>query len=118
MLAKDLRLCKSKEFAYVYNNGRIIKGKYIIIRFYQRLDQKTSRFGFAPARKIGCAVSRNRVKRRISEICRENLYDIRENYDIVVNIHRSALDAKHDDLKRDFLKVLDRAKLLRFTSQE
>ncbi len=61
------------------------------------------RFGFTVTRKIGGAVDRNRIRRRLREALRILAQDLmRPNFDYVVVARKPALDRSFADLGRDF----------------
>ncbi len=117
MLKEAQRLRSSKEFRKVYLEGRGVRGRFLILRFKKGEGKKT-RFGLAPARKIKNAVMRNRLKRRMREICRAHQDVIKGNYDIVINISSNATNASYGELVKDFLYVMGRAGLLAIENKE
>ncbi|NPV29388.1 MAG: ribonuclease P protein component [Firmicutes bacterium] len=112
MLPAERRLRTPGEFQLVYQTGKIVRGKYLTIRYLRRKEDGKTRFGFAPAR-VGSAVLRNRLKRRLRELCRKYRDCFRDQYDVVVNIHRAAASAPYEELEADFLKIFSRARLIR-----
>ncbi len=62
MLAKGNRLNKHGSFAYVYRNGKRISEPDLVLIF---TPAKTVRVGFSVSNKVGKAVVRNKVKRRL-----------------------------------------------------
>ena len=55
-------------------------GRSVII-YYKRSDH--TKIGFSVSKKIGNAVIRNRVKRRLREICRKNIELFSSNYNFI-----------------------------------
>lgn len=112
MLPLHFRLRTRREFTNVYIKGKVVRGKYLTIRFLKKGDNKKTRFGFAPARKIGKAVLKNEVKRRVREICRYYVDFFQDGYDIVINIKQDVVSTPYEELKGDFLDICRRARLL------
>ena len=66
-----------------------------------------SRLGIAATRKIGDAVRRNRAKRLVREIYRQNR--VAAGFDIVVIPRREIFDANYGSLEADYRALLRRA---------
>lgn len=105
MLPPQRRLRKAKDFQKVYLSGKIVSGRFFVLR-YCRSNNVNARIGFAVGKKTGNAVVRNRLKRRIREICRKYLCFFEKEYDIVINVRRQAVSASYGDLEKDFLKII------------
>ena len=87
MLAKQNRLKKRKEFSYIYKNGTFSACKILSI-IYCKGYKKTSKIGFSVSSKIGDAVTRNKVKRKMREAMRSIVSRINNNYNYI-NLHNS-----------------------------
>lgn len=74
---------------------------------------KGSRLGITAGTKLGNAVTRNRVRRRLREIYRTNEFRLRPGYDLVVVARVRAVYARYDELERSFLKAAKALGLLR-----
>ena len=65
----------------------------------------TCRLGITVTRKVGGAVRRNRIKRRMREIFRRHRTALAPDLDLVVNAHRS-IDPDHgESLEAEFLRT-------------
>lgn len=62
--------------------------------------------------KIGKAVKRNRVRRRLREIYRTNEESFTKGWDLVAVARVRAVDAVYDRIKADFLKASDKLGIL------
>ena len=69
-----------------------------------------NRYGFIVSRKVGGAVVRNQVKRRMREVAR--LTPIMAGWDLVFIAHSEAANAQYQDLKEAMKALLRRAHLL------
>ena len=72
MLRCENRLKKRKEFGYIYKNGACIHSKYLTL-LYTPSKLKKVRIGFSVSKKVGKAFMRNKVKRRLRAIIKDNL---------------------------------------------
>lgn len=81
MLNKKNRLVKRKEFNYIFKNGKSFVNKTMVLNF---LPTKLSdvKVGFSVSKKIGNAVTRNKVKRRMREAFKQlmPLVNQKQNY--------------------------------------
>lgn len=69
----------------------------------------TPRFGFTVSKKVGGAVERNRIKRRLRAAARDVLVDhARRDYDYVLIARRPALDTAFAALVSDLADALGR----------
>ena len=74
MLSKEYRLVKRGSFAYVRSHGNKFSDRYLT---FVTLRGRCKRIGFVVSNKVGKAVRRNLVKRRMRGIVREALPSIR-----------------------------------------
>ena len=59
--------------------------------------------GLTVPRRVGKAVARNRVKRRLREIFRRHRAELNPPMDIVVNVRPTVSERSYDELEREFL---------------
>lgn len=67
-----------------------------------------SRFGFTVSKKIGKAVVRNRVRRRLKAAARELLPMARAGFDYVIIARQPAVELPYADLKADLALAMAR----------
>ena len=81
-----------------------------------RGDEGPARVGFTVTKKVGSAVERNRVRRRLRDIVRRSAAEgLQTGRDYVLVGRRAALDLPFDQMMRDFLTALVQAHRRRST---
>jgi len=76
-------LRKNHEFKRLYNKGKSAASQSSVV-YLRRNGRPENRLGITVSTKIGGAVQRNRVRRRLKEIYRLNESKLSPGYDIVV----------------------------------
>ncbi|MEQ1852071.1 MAG: ribonuclease P protein component [Chthoniobacteraceae bacterium] len=67
---KAARLTRVAEFARVRTEGRPVHGKLMMLGVLKGIDAPGHRVGIVTSRRVGNAVLRNRVRRRLREVVR------------------------------------------------
>lgn len=114
-LRREQRLRSPRDFQRVRTQGRRVSGALLILGYAARAEPDPSgytRIGFSVSRRIGGAVVRNRVKRRLREVMRRKLATIVPGYDLVITARPGAADARMETLEQDVRMLLTRARLL------
>ena len=106
---RERRLRKRSEFATVYSRGRSWSHPLLVLRVLPS-RQPSTRFGFAVGKRVGAAVARNRLKRRLREAVRQ--LPIRPGYDIVIIGRPPARDSTYQQIQAALFQVLERGHLL------
>lgn len=95
------RLKKRAEFLAV-RRGDKRRGPYFLLEVLDRGDGKPPRLGFTVTKKVGNAVTRNRIRRRLKEAARTRAGgDMAAGSDYVIVGRREVLDLAFDDLARE-----------------
>ena len=89
--------------------GAKAPGAALVLQARERGDRGPPRVGFTVTKKVGNAVERNRVRRRLREVVRLSAADrLHSGKDYVVVGKRAALEAPFDRLIKDFVGALAR----------
>jgi ribonuclease P protein component len=108
-LRKDLRLRRRADFDLVYERGRIFNDPLLVLRVMPN-ELPHNRYGFVVSKRVGGAVVRNRVRRRLQEIVRlgEGSRVEGQGFDLLLSCKAAAATAKYGELEaavqRLFLK--------------
>jgi ribonuclease P protein component len=80
-----------------------------VLQARQRGDEGPPRFGFTASRKIGTAVERNRVRRRLRDVVRRtDADDMAAGHDYVLVARRDAINLPFDRLMEEFRGAMRR----------
>ena len=107
-------LKQNHEFRRLYHKGKSAVSPYFAI-YCRRTGRPESRLGITTGVKLGHAVKRNFVRRRIRELYRTNEDRLSPGYDIVVVARTRAIFGRYAELERSFLQLM---KKLGITLQE
>ncbi|MCR6545645.1 ribonuclease P protein component [Dehalobacterium formicoaceticum] len=99
------RLKSPKDFRLTYKKGKSLVNPYLVL-YFRKNQKNTYRIGFSVSKKVGKAVIRNRVKRKLREICRlnEKLFSIGYDYIFVVRVRSK--DASYHKLEKNLLDLI------------
>ncbi len=98
-------LKQNHEFRRLYNKGKSAVCPYFAV-YCRRTGQPRSRLGITTGVKLGNAVKRNFVRRRIRELYRTNEHRFLPGFDIVVVARTRAIYGRYGELEHSFLSVM------------
>ena len=98
------------EFRRIYRKGRSAVSPYFVV-YCLKNRAGASRLGITVSKKLGHAVVRNRVRRRMRELYRTNESKLRPGYDIVMVARTRAIFARYSDLESSFLRLMKKLEL-------
>jgi ribonuclease P protein component len=108
---KTRRLAHATEFERVRREGRVIRGPLLSLSVL-RVDAMPLRAGFITSRKVGGAIVRNRVRRRLREIVRRHQEEIIGGTWVVTIASARAARASYGALEEEWLRLAARASIL------
>ena len=114
-MRKNERLRKTGEFVAVRREGRSWIDKFLIVAT-RRNELEASRFGFSVGKRVGKAVVRNRVKRRLKEAVL--LAHVQRGWDIVLIARRDSALADFQTLRLSVINLLTRAGIINLTVEK
>lgn len=109
-MRRELRLRRRKDFDNVFRHGRAWSNSLLVLRALAS-GLPHNRYGFVTSRKLGGAVVRNRVRRRLREAVRQ--LPLETGWDVVVSAKTPAAKADYQELKRGVTELLTRAGILK-----
>ena len=106
------RLSRTAEFKLVKQAGKSWTGRHLVLGVLAQPEATRARVGIVTTRKVGMAVVRNRIRRRIREVFRLHQFDLISGVWLVTIARPSAASASFRDLERDWLRLAERASIL------
>jgi ribonuclease P protein component len=106
-------LKKNKEFKKVYENGRSYATRNLVIYCLNYEKGKKNRYGLSVSKKIGNAVVRNKLKRRLREIIREfeKEKDFK-GYDVIFIARKPVVKIGYLNLRKDVKKLYKKMNII------
>ena len=101
-MEKTLSLKENHLFRALYHRGKSAARKSMVMYVMKRRNQPVNHLGITVSVKLGCAVERNRARRRIRETYRLNETRFKSGFDIVIVARKPAVDGPFGLLQRDF----------------
>jgi ribonuclease P protein component len=88
-------------------SGRRVSTPAFVVQAVRRADSDAIRVGFTVSKKVGTAVERNRVRRRLKDVVkRSGGGRLRSGHDYVLIGRRAALQLPFDRMVEEFDKAL------------
>ena len=103
-------LKKNFEFRRLYTKGKSAVTPFVVV-YCRRNGQGCNRLGYTISTKLGKAVVRNRVRRRLREIYRLHEAEFKPGVDLVVVARSASVDAEFSALEQAFLQLARRLSL-------
>ena len=102
------------DFDRVFQQGRHNSARLLAVRSVAN-EQALTRYAFAIPKRVGGAVVRNRVRRRLREILRS--LPLQEGFDVVITVRPEAAASTFSGLKLELTTLLRRGRLLNGPAQ-
>jgi ribonuclease P protein component len=107
---KTFRFQRSSEFLRVKTAGRAYSGRFMTVGVLK--ECATAKVGLITSKRVGGAVERNRVRRRLRELMRETRPQWAPGVCVVVIARRAAVKASFEALRGEWLYLAKRAGVL------
>ena len=104
-------LKQNSDFRRVYARGKSAVSPCAVV-YCRKNRLGRNRTGYTLSKKLGSAVVRNRVRRRLREIVQLNSAQLHQGYDLVIVARQRAVDVSYQRLEADVLKCFEQLHLL------
>ena len=109
-MKKANTLKKNKDFSYCYRRGK--KYRSDIIGMYVAASKYNVRAGFCVSKKVGNAVTRNLIRRRLKECLTPYICEINKNCSIVIVANDTVVNASYQKICSEVERLLKIARVL------
>ena len=99
------------EFRRLYNKGKSAVTPYLVV-YIRKTKRDTNSLGITVSTKVGKAVVRNRIRRRLREIYRLNEERVTRGTQMVIVARNRAVDASYHQLQEAFLRACRKLEIL------
>ena len=103
-------------FRRLYRSGKNAANRYLVL-YCRKNGSRQNRIGLTVSAKLGHAVERNRMRRRLREVYRLHEAELLPGYDIVIVARSRAMEADFAELTRAFLTLAGRTGLMQEAAQ-
>ncbi len=110
-MRREYSLRRNKEFRYVYRRGKSVSDKYFVL-IYIRTKTPRLKVGFSVSKKLGNAVHRNKIKRRMKEAFFSMLTEVSKTSQIVFVPRERAKDLEYSSILASLGSLLKKAGLM------
>jgi ribonuclease P protein component len=106
-----ISLNKNHEFRRLYNKGKSTGSQFVVV-YCLKNGSTHNRLGITVSKKVGGAVQRNRVRRRLRESYRINETQFSGGYDIVIVSKFKSRFSEYNELESSVLSLFKKLGIL------
>ena len=99
-------LTENRVFQRLYNKGKRAAAPSVVL-YYRTTGRKVTRLGLTVGTKLGSAVVRNSIKRKLREIYRLEEPLLKSGYDLVIVARVRARDADYHALEKELKRLFE-----------
>ena len=108
---KKINIVKeNRDYNRIIKENRPFKYKDYVI-YIDKREPSIYRFGFSVGKKVGNAVTRNRIKRQIKAIVSQN--DYKNNFDCIIIVGKGILDRSFSEMRDNLNFALKKLNLVK-----
>lgn len=96
-----------KLFNNIIRNGKFVKNKYYVI-YNMIKDESNINYGVAISKKVGNAVTRNKLKRQTRAIIDNHRNLFKNNHNYIIMIRKSCSNTKYKNLEEALIELLEK----------
>lgn len=107
-----LTITRSKDFDRVFRRGQSLTTSEMVV-YVLRHSRPFGRVAFCVSKKLGCAVKRNRMRRRLKEMYRLSCGKLDGRCDLIILARTPSMKAPFAQMQKKFLKIAEQLGILK-----
>lgn len=108
---KKINIVKdNRDFNRIIKNNKPFKYHSFIL-YIERKNDEVYKFGFSTPKKIGSAVTRNRIRRQLKSIVDKNKYY--DNFNCIIIVGKGILNIDYNQMRNDLNFALNKLGLIK-----
>jgi|SRR5690625_412878 len=113
VMKKAFRIKDNVEFQNIFKKGKSFANRQLVIYYVKKHKQDHFRIGLSVGKKIGNAVTRNRIKRYLRQSFHELNNEIKPTLDIVIIARQPTKEMNFHEIKKSLIHLLSKQNLLK-----
>lgn len=110
-MRKEFRIKNNKEFQLIFKKGKSFANRQLVIYYIKNNEQTHFRIGLSVGKKIGNAVTRNRIKRYLRQSFLELENKVKPTLDIIIIARQPTKDMNYHEIKKSLIHLLSKQSL-------
>jgi ribonuclease P protein component len=110
-MKKKNRIKKNEDFQKVFKHGKSMANRQFVIYMLGQPEEKEFRLGLSVSKKIGNAVTRNRIKRLVRQVFLEEKDSLKTGIDYIVIARKPASEMDYHEVKSSLLHLFRKTKV-------
>ncbi|RXJ02845.1 ribonuclease P protein component [Anaerobacillus alkaliphilus] len=107
-MKKEHRVKKNEEISLIFKEGKSVANKQFVLYMLEKKDQNHLRLGVSVSKKLGNAVTRNRIKRLMREAVFQISKELKPSYDYLLIARIPSVELDFHEMKKSITHVFYR----------
>ena len=112
-MRKEYRVKKNEDFQEAFKKGKSVANRQFVLYILKRPEQVHFRIGLSVSKKIGNAVTRNRIKRYVRQAFHEFDGQLHNGLDYIIIARKPTAEMDFFEVKQSLSHVLRLARVLK-----
>ena len=110
-MKRIFHLTRQRDFLRVKQDGKTIHHNLVVLA-YTKNGMDVSRFAVVASKKVGNAVTRNQIRRRIKACLQEYWYSLKPGWDLIFYSRTPVVEADYQEISKAIKHLLIQAGVL------